>query len=57
MFRNTSSETCAVRIKQFKEAFSLIDVDGDGQITEEDLRVTMGNLGQLVPRRLTFPGS
>lgn len=35
------------RIKQFKEAFSLIDVDGDGKITEDDLKVTMGNLGEL----------
>lgn len=34
------------RIKQFKEAFSMMDADGDGKITEQDLRTTLGNLGE-----------
>lgn len=33
------------RIKQFREAFTLIDTDGDGKISEADLIATFGNLG------------
>jgi hypothetical protein len=33
------------RIKQFREAFTLIDTDGDGKISEDDLIATFGNLG------------
>lgn len=33
------------RVKQFREAFTLIDTDGDGKISEDDLIATFGNLG------------
>ena len=33
------------QVKQFKEAFIMIDQDGDGRVTEEDLRVMLSNLG------------
>ena len=33
------------QIKQFKEAFSLIDQDGDGIISEKDLKAVFANLG------------
>ena len=33
------------QIQQFKEAFSLIDQDGDGIVTEADLRGIFGSLG------------
>ncbi len=33
------------QVKQFKEAFNLIDQDGDGRVTEADLRVMLSNLG------------
>lgn len=33
------------QVKQFKEAFSMIDQDGDGRVTEEDLRVMLSSLG------------
>lgn len=35
----------APQIQQFKEAFSLIDQDGDGIISEQDLRSIFGSLG------------
>lgn len=34
------------QVKQFKEAFNMIDQDGDGRVTEGDLRVMLSNLGQ-----------
>lgn len=34
------------QVKQFKEAFSMIDQDGDGKVTEEDLRTMLSSLGQ-----------
>ncbi|RSH77914.1 uncharacterized protein EHS24_002987 [Apiotrichum porosum] len=34
------------QVKQFKEAFNMIDQDGDGQVTEPDLRAMLSNLGQ-----------
>ncbi|RSH88721.1 hypothetical protein EHS25_002948 [Saitozyma podzolica] len=48
------------QIKQFKEAFSMIDQDGDGRVTEGDLKVMLSNLGQtptpsLLSRLLTTP--
>lgn len=33
------------QVKQFKEAFNMIDQDGDGRVTEEDLKVMLSNLG------------
>ncbi|KAH7101706.1 calcium-binding EF-hand domain-containing protein [Auriculariales sp. MPI-PUGE-AT-0066] len=33
------------QIQQFKEAFSLIDQDGDGMVTESDLKGIFGSLG------------
>lgn len=33
------------QIQQFKEAFSLIDQDGDGIVSEADLKGVFGNLG------------
>jgi len=33
------------QIQQFKEAFSLIDQDGDGIVTEADLKGIFGSLG------------
>ena len=35
------------QVKQFKEAFNMIDQDGDGRVTEADLRLMLSNLGQL----------
>ena len=35
----------APQIQQFKEAFSLIDQDGDGIISEKDLKAVFANLG------------
>ncbi|WVF72808.1 hypothetical protein IAT40_007626 [Kwoniella sp. CBS 6097] len=34
------------QVKQFKEAFTMIDQDGDGRVTEADLKVMLSNLGQ-----------
>lgn len=34
------------QIQQFKEAFSLIDQDGDGIVTEADLKGIFGSLGE-----------
>ncbi|KAJ9092683.1 hypothetical protein QFC21_006749 [Naganishia friedmannii] len=39
------------QIKQFREAFMLIDTDGDGKITEDDLITTFGNLGQTPTKK------
>lgn len=33
------------QVKQFKEAFNMIDQDGDGRVTEQDLKVMLSNLG------------
>ena len=33
------------QLAEFKEAFSLIDQDGDGIVTEKDLKVVLVNLG------------
>lgn len=33
------------QVKQFKEAFNMIDQDGDGRVTEDDLKVMLSNLG------------
>jgi myosin regulatory light chain 12 len=35
------------QIQQFKEAFSLIDQDGDGIISERDLKGMLSSLGKL----------
>ncbi|KAI5452596.1 hypothetical protein NCC49_000757 [Naganishia albida] len=40
------------QVKQFREAFTLIDTDGDGKISEDDLIATFGNLGQVPNRQL-----
>lgn len=38
------------QVQQFKEAFSLIDQDGDGIVTEEDLKRIFASLGMhIVP--------
>ena len=37
------------QIQQFREAFSLIDHDGDGVINEQDLRYILPSLGQSEP--------
>ena len=37
----------APQIQQFKEAFSLIDQDGDGIVSEKDLKAIFANLGAL----------
>jgi myosin regulatory light chain 12 len=36
----------APQVQQFKEAFSLIDQDGDGWVTESDLNGVFGSLGE-----------
>lgn len=36
----------APQIQQFKEAFSLIDQDGDGVVSEKDLKAVFANLGK-----------
>lgn len=36
------------QVKQFKEAFNMIDQDGDGRVSESDLRVMLENLGGWV---------
>ena len=36
------------QVKQFKEAFNMIDQDGDGRVTEDDLRVMLSNLGTSI---------
>ena len=38
----------APQIQQFKEAFSLIDQDGDGIVSEKDLKAIFTNLGKIV---------
>lgn len=37
------------QVKQFKEAFAMIDQDGDGRVTEEDLRTMLSSLGECGP--------
>jgi len=39
------------QVKQFKEAFNMIDQDGDGRVTEDDLRVMLSNLGTYILAR------
>ncbi len=34
------------QVKQFKEAFNMIDQDGDGRVTEQDLVIMLSNLGK-----------
>lgn len=34
------------QVKQFKEAFAMIDQDGDGRVTEEDLKTMLSSLGE-----------
>ncbi|EJT46896.1 myosin, light chain 2, 20 kDa [Trichosporon asahii var. asahii CBS 2479] len=34
------------QVKQFKEAFNMMDQDGDGRVDEKDLRAMLTNLGQ-----------
>ncbi|WVO13446.1 hypothetical protein L204_101062 [Cryptococcus depauperatus] len=34
------------QVKQFKEAFTMVDQDGDGRVTEADLKIMLSNLGQ-----------
>ncbi|WRT68386.1 uncharacterized protein IL334_005362 [Kwoniella shivajii] len=34
------------QVKQFKEAFTMIDQDGDGRVSEGDLKLMLSNLGQ-----------
>lgn len=36
------------QVKQFKEAFNMIDQDGDGQVTEPYLRAMLSNLGEHI---------
>lgn len=36
------------QVKQFKEAFTMIDQDGDGRVTETDLREMLTNLGMHI---------
>ncbi|KAK8854798.1 hypothetical protein IAR55_003537 [Kwoniella newhampshirensis] len=40
------------QVKQFKEAFTMIDQDGDGRLTESDLRLMLSNLGQTPTHQL-----
>lgn len=44
----------APQIQQFKEAFSLIDQDGDGIVSEKDLKAVFANLGTYL---MTFSSS
>lgn len=37
------------QIQQFKEAFSLIDQDGDGIVSEQDLKGIFASLGVFIP--------
>ena len=36
----------AAQVKQFKEAFATIDQDGDGRVSEEDLKTMLSSLGR-----------
>ena len=42
------------QIQQFKEAFSLIDQDGDGLISEQDLKGIFSSLGKLYSRLVFY---
>ena len=44
----------APQIQQFKEAFSLIDQDGDGIVSERDLKAIFANLGEY-ELSISFP--
>lgn len=35
------------QVKQFKEAFNMVDQDGDGRVTESDLRKMLEELGKF----------
>lgn len=35
------------QVKQFKEAFNMMDQDGDGRVDEKDLRAMLTNLGEF----------
>jgi myosin regulatory light chain 12 len=34
------------QVKQFKEAFNMMDQNMDGRVTEDDLRSILSNLGE-----------
>lgn len=34
------------QVKQFKEAFNMMDQDGDGRVDEKDLKAMLTNLGE-----------
>jgi myosin regulatory light chain 12 len=40
------------QIQQFKEAFSLIDQDGDGIVSEQDLKAIFASLGEINAKRV-----
>ena len=43
------------QVKQFKEAFNMIDQDGDGRVTESDLKVMLSNLGEYSSASCSVP--
>jgi myosin regulatory light chain 12 len=43
------------QVKQFKEAFNMIDQDGDGRVTESDLKVMLSNLGECECSEVSMP--
>lgn len=42
------------QVKQFKEAFNMIDQDGDGRISGDDLKVMLSNLGMVDSSYISF---